>query len=303
MLGGWGTYSWGAENWGWPTKQVIPFVFSHDVTVDDTFSSRLKNPVVELIDNVVVGDLFLVRPQLYLMQLTDAILVGDRFNLVFINEIEHDVNFSDSLIGQRIVSRTLSDILSINNNFVREAIFEIKTIPDLISIFQRNITYSQTLIDLLDVNSTFDSILVIMEPGPHPIGSGVQVARKNLVILETSTSSIILPIPELNDSLKNNDQIILKRSMAGNLVAYVKKGNTQTFSYTWILDFTKAAEFKAWLVRNMGQKITIINWKGEKWVCNIISDAASFRAETKYQGKARQKTSITIEFEGIRVIG
>jgi hypothetical protein len=302
MPGGWGTYSWGTETWGWPVRQTPLLSLSHDVTVSDIFSSRLRNTLIELVDNVTVDDIFLVRPQLYLMELIDDIVVTDRFNLVFTNAIEHDVNFSDSLTGQRIIIRTLSDILSINSDFSRLPIFEIKTIPDLISIFPRNVIYTRTLIDLLDINSTFDSILLITEPGPHPIGSGVQVARTNLVILETSISSIILPIPELNDSLKNNDQITLKRSMAGSLFAYVKKGNTQTFSYTWLLDFTKAAEFKAWLVKNMGQKITIINWKGEKWVCNIISDVASFRAETKYQGKARQKTSITIEFEGTRVI-
>ncbi len=91
--------------------------------------------------------------------------------------------------------------------------------------------------------------------------------------------------------------------MTGQLTGYVKKSNTQILNYTWILDFVKAQELKAWAMTNLTRSIKLTNWKGEVWSVKIISDQLILKAETAYQGGARQATSVSLQFEGVKING
>jgi hypothetical protein len=301
--GTWGGYSWGTTTWAGPFSTPIYFSsLEHDIVVTDSFEVRNAISLIELDDDVAVSDTFQVRGQHYPVDLEDDIIVTDKFNSVHVNHIAHDVNYFHQYVYEHIVVRTLADILDVSTDFDRNMLFTINTTPDLISIFNRNVIYIRTLTNSETITSQLDPLLFTTNP-THPIASGVEIVYSGFVILKTDIGSIVLPVPELNDSIKNVDEVTLRRAMSGFLFSYIKKGKSQSFTYTWLLDFIKASELKAWLRLNMSRKVIVTNWKGEIWSCDITSDLASFRAETKYQGTARQKTSITVEFEGVKLHG
>jgi len=194
--------------------------------------------------------------------------------------------------------------LDVISNFNRDIVYSITTNLIETSEWDRVVEYNRSLDTQIEVkNNRFDAMLVIHTQGPHPVVSGVNYIYGYLVLLESVYGSIVLPIPELNDSIKQNDSIDVKRSMNGILSAYIKRSTTKIISYTWLLDYPKALELKQWALTNFSEKLTLTNWKGETWVGKIISENISLQTISKYAGNPRQKTSVTIEFEGIKTNG
>lgn len=296
----------------------------HNVSVFDSFNTRLSTFRVSVTDNVTVTELIQYRNAtyhlsvvhnvstshvarvigaVYFKNLSDTVTVGHRVNLGYKVSVTHDVNVYHTYNAKRYITRTLTTNLSPTQNFSRDITYSLTTMLHEASIWSRQILVTRDFTTLIESKNNYDGVLFIQNPGPHPVVSGVNYVYGFLTLLETQYGTIVLPVPELNDSLKHNDKVSVKRTMSGVLKAYVKKGATTILTYTWLLDYVKALELKQWAITNFSEQMTLTNWKGEVWYGKIISDDLTLTAVSKYQGNPRQKTSVTIQFEGIKVNG
>lgn len=273
------------------------------VTVQDIIVPRLATFHLNIIDSVVTSQFVRRINAVYNLALVQSVTTNQRINLQYSESVSHDINIFHTYSRKRYVTGSITTTSTITNSFDRNIVYLISTSLTEVSNFDRTISISRALTDSNFEKSTFGTVLFVTSQGPHPVVSGVPISYGYLTLLESQYGSIVLPVPELNDSTKHNDKIDLKRSMSGNLSAYVKKSTTIILSYTWLLDYPKALELKNWAFANFSERITLTNWKGEIYVGKIISDDLTLKAETKYAGNARQKTSVTVDFEGIKING
>lgn len=281
------------------------FNITDNVTIDDSLTERLGTYRVSMSDSVTISEFIRQIGAIYRYSLADSVSVVSQVNRQVALNVVHDVALFQVFSKHREVTRTITTALTDTDNFGRDASYTLTTQLNLTSEFTRSVIYNRTLVELATPTSNFDALLFIPNPGPHPVVSGINIVYGYMTLLESPYGTVVLPIPELNDSHRNNDSVDIKRSMSGKLTSYVKRSNREILTYTWMLDYPKALELKLWALnnKNFAQPITLTNWKGEVWSVSIISDDLSLRAETKYQGYARQKTSVTLQFEGVKIYG
>jgi hypothetical protein len=287
-----------------PYLATFRFLVSDSVTLADSISERLGTYRATVIDTVTIGQFIRQIGALYFFTVTDTVSIVSKVNRQYLVSLHNDVALFPVIAKHREITRTVVTSLSGSTDFARDTNFSIITQLNLTSIFSHaGSTYHRGFETDITLNQTFNNILFIPNPGPHGVVSGVNIVYGYLTLLESPVGTIVLPLPELNDSQKHNDSVQLKRSMSGRISAYVKKSTTQILTYTWLLDYTKALEFKQWALTSFSQNITLTNWKGEIWYGRILNDDLGLKAETKYAGPARQKTSVTLQFEGIKING
>lgn len=203
------------------------------------------------------------------------------------------------------VIRTVKSVLTFSQTVTKQAIYNRAITSSLTfnSVLSRNATINRSIIDTLSLqhlrpfeystnaNLTPDSV------------NGIQVqVIKNLVIMKTRKSVIILPPPLFGDSEVLAHTLNRKISMNGVKRTYVKRSNRAKIIYTYSLDFNKSLELKRFYETNIVEKITLINFKGETWVGNLT-------AQPEFSRKGRfgnncgidEEVIITVEFDGIQV--
>jgi hypothetical protein len=156
--------------------------------------------------------------------------------------------------------------------------------------------------DLLTLLESWSPVL-ITEHINHPSVPGVPVVYTGSMTLIGMGSAIVLPLPEFGDANKNNDEIVVKRSLNGKTRSYVKRTVTTVLDYTWILSYTKALELKAWYMTNNAKPVQIQNWRGEIWNVNVTTDEIELEQIGRFQGPGYNKTQVSLQFEGIKVAG
>jgi len=273
------------------------------VTVTDFISERLGTFRISLEDTVTVNQI--VRPidAIYTHSIVDNVTVTDKINTVWNKHIVHDVAVTQTISAKRHITRTISTLDIISAIGKQDETFELVESDLVFSEFTCNLDILRDFEDSSINDDILNATLFIPNPGPHPPVPGIPTSYGFLTLLETIYGSIILPLPELNDTQKNNDTINVRRSMAGTLHAYIKRVPTQTLQYSFILDYPKALELKAWVRTNFAQFIKLTNFKGEIWQVKILNDDLNLVNESRYSGNARQKTTVTLEFEGVKTSG
>jgi len=258
---------------------------------------------VSIAHNVIVSQIIRQIGLIHFVSVAHSVNVTDRVNTAFYKSLVHDINVTQTYSHNRQINIELVTTLEVFSAFGRDIIYRLSTDLEEISTWDRSAIFNRDFETELVTDDRWDSVLFITKPGPHPIGSGINFVYGYLTLLESVYGTIVLPVPELNDGIKHNDEIDIKRSMNGILSAYIKKSTTKILNYTWLLDYPKALELKQWALTNFSERVTLTNWKGEIWVGKIISDNITLNAVSKYAGDARQKTSVTILFEGIKING
>ena len=274
-----------------------------NVTVTDFISERLGTFRISLVDTVIVSQI--VRPidAIYTHSIVDNVTVTDKINTIWNKHLVHDVAVTQTIDAARHITRTISTLDIIGDITKQDETFELLDHDLVFSEFTCNLDILREFEDSSISDDTLNATLFIPNPGPHPPVPGIPTSYGFLTLLETIYGSIILPLPELNDTQKNNDTINVRRSMSGTLHAYIKRVPTQTLQYSFILDYPKALELKTWVRTNFAQSIKLTNFKGEIWKVKILNDDLNLVNEGRYSGNARQKTTVTLEFEGVKISG
>jgi hypothetical protein len=121
-------------------------------------------------------------------------------------------------------------------------------------------------------------------------------------LLQVPLQTIKLRTPELGDSDDYNGSVTLKRSMNNVLYTYIKRVNTNLLKYTFFLGRQVALELEDFIANHSSEIITMSNWKGEVWICNLVNNPFEFIAAARYLNES-ERIDITLEFSGVKVAG
>ena len=129
----------------------------------------------------------------------------------------------------------------------------------------------------------------------------------NSLIIQSATSIITLPRPLLGDTEEQLGSVKINYSINGNSKITIKSSYLTKLNYTFELRRMKALELRQFLMNNDAAILTVTNWKGEIWYCNIVNapinlTAKSRWAETNACG-GNEAIDVTLEFEGIKIGG
>jgi hypothetical protein len=110
--------------------------------------------------------------------------------------------------------------------------------------------------------------------------------------------TVVLPAPLWGDTENIASEMRLMRSMNGVTRTYVKTNRNRRLTYTFrLLEREKAIELLNFLKSYDSDKMRIINWKGEVWSVNLLTNPSDF-VQTRRYG-----TDISLEFEGVKLYG
>ena len=286
-----------------PRLATFHFELFDDVFVTDLIQERIGTFHISLIDNVTVIDQVRVLGAIYTHSFTDTVTVSDKVNTIWNHHIQHDIAVTDVINAKRHITRSISTLDILSSDLKQDETFELFDNDVVFSQFSANLDIIRSFEDIAATSEELNATLFIPEPGPHPPVPGIPTAYGFLTVLETIYGTIILPLPELNDTQKNNDIVNVRRSMSGTLHAYIKKVYAQTLQYSFILDYPKALELKQWARTNFTETIKLTNFKGEIWQVKIVDDDLNLVNEGRYAGNPRQKTTVTLTFEGVKIGG
>lgn len=254
--------------------------------------------------------------------ITHAFATTHRVNTHWFKRVEQDINIVDIIDAHRHVYRTFHTDTVIDHTFDKQRVVNrtVGTTLEESSTFNRQVIYGRTVDTPLVVEQSIVVSMQLSAPqiylpeivgGPPQFGlpnvvrpgiSGI-VPIANLVKLDSGTSIILLPVPQLQNTLGDAAEVVVKRSISGNAQAYKKTTGQQRFTYTFWLDMIKALELRDWVIANGSKKITLTNWRGEAWQGNITTDQPQFTYDGLRQGDALEKVTITLSFQGVKLYG
>lgn len=130
----------------------------------------------------------------------------------------------------------------------------------------------------------------------------VQVVKvRRITVLQSSSASIVLPTPEFNDREGATGKLNIKRSMNGVRRVYKRESPTSRLTYEFVMDRMKAIELRAFILVNNSAVLRMENWKGELWAVQLVNNPFTFKEESRWEGSWGNRSSITLEFEGVRL--
>lgn len=255
-------------------------------------------------DSVILADVIRRLDAVYNITVTDSVVITQRINTIYNLSLEQEVEIALIVGHTRYVTRNLiqTEVLTSDFSYLKEYHYTFLDNLVLISNLTRNIIVTRSFDQQQNLNSKFGAVL-IFGMTPHPVVTSIPTINPNITILSSNNSTIILPTPEWGDTSHSNDKVNVQRTMTGNTYAYVKKSQTRILNYMFILDLPKALELKAWLLANQNNQIGLSNWKGEIWDMQLITNLIEFNNVGRAAGNAREKVSVSLAFEGVKVAG
>lgn len=254
--------------------------------------------------------------------ITHSVATTQRVNTHWFKRVEQDLNMVDIIDAHRHIYRTFSTSTTIAHTFDKQRIVNrtVGTLLDVDSGFNRQVIYGRILGETLEVQQEITVSMQLSAPqiylpeiigGPPQFGlpnvvrGGIQgiTPIANLVRLDSGSSTILLPVPQLQNTLGDAAEVVIKRSISGKAQAYKKTTGQQRFTYTFWMDLLKALELRDWVIANGSKEITLTNWRGEAWKGNIITDQPQFTYEALRKGDAQEKVTITLSFQGVKLYG
>ena len=134
----------------------------------------------------------------------------------------------------------------------------------------------------------------------------VALASKKYVLFQAPfkliQTSIVLPNPLLDDNEGLVSNLMARRSMNNTLRTYVQTTKNRRLRYTFTLNRPKALEVEAFFDAYNGADIKMLNWKGELWKVNLITNPIDF-VQTRRAEPGGDRTDVNLEFEGVRIYG
>jgi hypothetical protein len=133
---------------------------------------------------------------------------------------------------------------------------------------------------------------------PSAVWQGVTAVLPQ-VVLTGLTRAIVLPPPEFNDFVAGQGKIAIQRSMMGSFRVYAKRTNREKLNWRFIIPKYKADEFEQFLLAEINNEITLIDFDGNYWKVRVLSDSVDF-TETGRWAPCGNKVEVTLELVGYR---
>lgn len=295
---------------------------SQTVTTSQVVAGRNATFRLAISQSFVTGYALYRRDAIIRETISHSVATTQRVNTHYFKRVEQDLNMVDVIDAHRHVYRTFSTETTIDHTFDKQKVINrtISTTLEESSELNRQVIYGRTVDHDLQVQQQITVSMQLSAPqiylpeisgGPPAFGvpnvprvgiSGI-IPIANLVKLDSGTSTILLPVPQLQNTLGEAAEVTVKRSISGKAQAYKKTTGQQRFTYTFWLDMIKALELRDWIINNGSKQITLTNWRGEAWQGNITTDQPQFTYEALRQGQAIEKVTITLSFQGVKLYG
>lgn len=292
------------------------------VTTSQVVAGRNATFRLAISQSFVTGYALYRRDAIIRETISHSVATTQRVNTHYFKRVEQDLNMVDVIDAHRHVYRTFSTETTIDHTFDKQRVINrtISTTLEESSELNRQVIYGRTVDHDLQVQQQITVSMQLSAPqiylpeisgGPPAFGvpnvprvgiSGI-IPIANLVKLDSGTSTILLPVPQLQNTLGEAAEVTVKRSISGKAQAYKKTTGQQRFTYTFWLDMIKALELRDWIIANGSKQITLTNWRGEAWQGNITTDQPQFTYEALRQGQAIEKVTITLSFQGVKLYG
>jgi len=207
-------------------------------------------------------------------------LVRDRT----LETLEDTLSFDQTAVGQKIASRSVSNQLVLGQSL------------------QLSKTINRSLTDTLAFKNRFSKYVGLPGGKQYVDVPEIQVVKvQSLVILQSEGQVITLMAPEFNDKEAGTSRVNIKRAMDGTRRIYKRATVASRLVYDFVMDRVKAIELRSFLLANNSKVITMTNWKGEIWAVVLTNSPFSF-TEDAYRGSPwGNRSTITLEFEGVRL--
>ena len=215
--------------------------------------------------------------------------------LVPSREAESQLELTQAVVGTIVF---IEGIASSSLNLTDSA-----TLPgsvfNLVSTSQLNLTH-------LVVTGAVRTLLVSSSFNLHQNAFPVILASKKYVLLQAPfgliQTSIVLPNPLFGDTENLLSDLKIRRSMDNTVYTYVKTVKGRRLKYTFTLNRLKALELEAFFDAYNGADIKVLNWKGEVWKVNLITNPIDF-VQTRRAEPGGDRTDVNVEFEGVLLNG
>jgi len=273
------------------------------MTIDPGLVSNPAEALAVITDFIVGVTATFVRPSSNTVTFSQTLayaLVKEAIASNFLNLHQHvsipgneafndSLDFSQSATYSRIINQSVSHTFAPTQTIVAN-----KTI---------NFTITHSLV-FQETYYRVTPIPGLIIPVPQAMATVVN-KRKCNVILQAPFGVIVLPCPQLGDKLSNSGlELKIKYSTNGQAYTYIRKTDLQKLSYTFWLERKKSLELRAFLIEynQSNDPLTLTNWKGEVWVTSIVNSPVALTGKTRW-APCGEQVSVTIEFEGIKVMG
>lgn len=133
---------------------------------------------------------------------------------------------------------------------------------------------------------------------PSPIWEGVTRVLPQVVFIGAGMS-VVMPAPEFNDFDANEGKIAVQRSMTGRFRVFAKRAEREKRNWRFVVPRHKAQEFRTFLLAEVNNSLTVIDWEGNYWNAKILSDSVDFTESRRWE-PCGNATDVTIEIVGSR---
>lgn len=292
------------------------------VATSQTVTGRNSTFRLAISQSFTTGYLLYRRDAIIRMSVTHGVTTTHRVNTIYFKRVEQDINVADVIDAHKHIYRTFSTTTNIDHTFDKQRYVNrtFGTILEVESGLTRQVIYGRVVGETLKVQQEINVSMQLSAPkiylpeitgGPPQFGvpnvvrGGIQgiTPIANLVKLDSGTSTILLPVPQLQNTLGDAAEVVIKRAISGKAQAYKKTTGQQRFTYVFWMDMLKALELRDWVIANGSKEITLTNWRGEAWKGNITTDQPQFTYEGIRKGDALEKVTITLSFQGVKLYG
>lgn len=273
-----------SDNLNFDDEATCNFVIMRQLTEALDFIEQMKGiraRLVSLSDTVALND-ELLREVIQAPFEDDLVLVDD------LTYTKHGIRSIDELL-------TLSDNLQLQTTLTR-------TVPDYLSFAEGFVVRINRKLPVTGIGQIYAPEFPVGYEGtiPSPVWNGVISVLPQMVMIG-ATTSIVIPPPEFNDFVANQGKIAVQRSMIGNYRVYRKTTQREKLNWRFLLPKYKADELKAFLLAEIDNEFTVIDWEGSYWKLKILSDSVDF-VESGRWAPCGNRVEVTIEFVGYRYV-
>jgi hypothetical protein len=132
----------------------------------------------------------------------------------------------------------------------------------------------------------------------------LKASKKCFVLLECAetSTSILLPCPQMGDTEKAMHQQVVKRSMDNVLYTYIRRNNLMQLSYQFLIGRPLCRNLQSFCQVNIDKVITLTNWKGEMWKVYITNNPLEYTGKSLFENEG-ERWEVPFEFQGVKVFG
>jgi hypothetical protein len=195
---------------------------------------------------------------------------------------KNTITFTQSVTVQKIASRTVVTPIVFTQSVIRGSVF-VRSVGNTINFVEgqkKQINFSK--------------------PDYYYVPPVMVSKTNDVVVMQCDSQALVLPAPEMSDSLSSVDNMNLRRAMNGTVYTYVQRTGLSKLEYKFIMDRYKAYELRVFIQNNLSKQQTLTNWKGEIWLGYISNNPFNFTNVPGY-GPCGERYECTVEFEGTQI--